>query len=29
MIEGKEWNVNTDIKFNEQAIISLFNEDLI
>ena len=29
MINGKNWNVNSDIKFNEQAIIGLFDEDLI
>lgn len=25
MINGKNWNVNSDIKFNEQAIISFFD----
>jgi hypothetical protein len=29
MINGKDWNVNSDIKFNEQAIISFFDEDSI
>ena len=29
MINGNNWNVNADIKFNEQAIIGLFDEDLI
>lgn len=29
IINGKNWNVNSDIKFNEQAIISFFDEDLI
>jgi len=29
MKNGKEWNVNSDIQFNKQAIISFFDEDLI
>ena len=29
MINGNNWNINTDINFNEQAIIGLFDEDLI
>ena len=28
MKDGNNWNVNADIKFNEQAIIGLFDEDL-
>ena len=29
MINGSDWKVNTDIQFNEQAIISFYDEDLI
>lgn len=29
MINGSDWNVNAVIQFNEQAIISLYDEDLI
>jgi hypothetical protein len=29
MKNGKDWNLNSDIKFNKQAIISFFDEDLI
>ena len=29
MVNGSDWNVNADIQFNEQAIISLYDEDLI
>ena len=28
MVNGSDWKVNADIKFNEQAIIGLFDEDL-
>ena len=29
MINGSDWKVNADIQFNKQAIIGLFDEDLI
>jgi hypothetical protein len=29
MKNGKDWNLNSDIQFNKQAIISFFDEDLI
>jgi hypothetical protein len=29
MMNGSDWNVNAEIQFNEQAIISFFDEDLI
>lgn len=29
MINGSDWNINTDIHFNEQATITLFDDDLI
>ena len=29
MINGSDWNVNAVIQFNEQAIIRLYDEDLI
>ena len=29
MINGSDWNVNAGIQFNEQAKISLYDEDLI
>jgi hypothetical protein len=29
MIKGSDWNVNVDIQFNEQAVISFFDDDLI
>ena len=29
MINGSDWNVNAVIQFNKQAIISLYDEDLI
>lgn len=29
MIDGNDWNVNIDIKYKEQVIINLYDEDLI
>ena len=29
MMNGSDWNVNADIQFNEQAIISFYDEDLV
>jgi hypothetical protein len=29
MMNGSDWKVNTDIQFNEQAIINFYDEDLI
>ena len=29
MMNGNDWNVNADIKFNEQAIISFFDGELV
>jgi hypothetical protein len=29
MINGSVWNVNTDIQFNEKAIITIYDDDLI
>jgi hypothetical protein len=29
MMNGSDWNVNTDIQFNEQAVISFYDEDLV
>lgn len=29
MINGSDWKVNADIQFNEQAIVSFFDEELV
>jgi hypothetical protein len=29
MMEGSDWKINAEIQFNEKAIISFFDEDLI
>jgi hypothetical protein len=29
MVNGSDWNVNADIQFNEKAVISFYDEDLI
>ena len=29
MVKGSDWNVNADIQFNEKAIISFYDDDLI
>ena len=29
MMNGSDWNVNADIQFNEQAVISFYDEDLV
>jgi hypothetical protein len=29
MANGNDWNVNADIQFNEKAIITLYDDDLI